>query len=295
MRLLQRLVTAEEAPLRVASLAQMAGFSRAHLSRVCRDLLGESPAELERRLRLERAATMLANTRLSVLEISREAGYATPEAFSRAFRNAFNVLPSDYRRFPPETHELTSPNGVHWRRGRKLREYRVATEAAVPLAVVERCVTRVAVERHYGSLRRLNEAWESFRNRLPMELALHPKARYYVVYHVNPWTHPEDELVTDVGIRLPIECQVPTGLRLLTLPSGIYGATQERVPPVGRGQTWQVMNAMWHSQTGSRPLNQPAFEEYSEPPMIGQPKAARLFLGLDIDIGRVEPARPGVA
>jgi hypothetical protein len=42
-----------------------------------------------------------------------EAGYGSPEAFSRAFARAYASSPSAFRR-GPGTHELPTPNGIHF-------------------------------------------------------------------------------------------------------------------------------------------------------------------------------------
>jgi AraC family transcriptional regulator len=65
-------------------------------------------------LSLERAAHRLAGTDDPVIEIALDAGYGSPEAFTRAFGRAYGVAPSAYRRRPASRHELGAPDGVHF-------------------------------------------------------------------------------------------------------------------------------------------------------------------------------------
>ncbi len=52
-------------------------------------------------MRLRRAAhRLVSQTGCSVLQAALEAGFESPEAFSRAFRRAFGVAPSRFRREP---------------------------------------------------------------------------------------------------------------------------------------------------------------------------------------------------
>lgn len=81
----------------VETLADALALSSRHLSRRLAALSGETPAEAIRRRRLARAATLLAEDRLSVEEIMRAVGFTSPSGFRRAFRAAYGVTPSACR------------------------------------------------------------------------------------------------------------------------------------------------------------------------------------------------------
>jgi uncharacterized damage-inducible protein DinB len=85
---------------------------------VFRALIEETPVAMRRRLLLERAAWQLSRTRLSVTDISLDANYGSLEAFTRAFRNAFGVSPSLYRRMGATHTRLHAANGIHHRSGK---------------------------------------------------------------------------------------------------------------------------------------------------------------------------------
>jgi AraC family transcriptional regulator len=77
---------------RVARSLDEAALSASHFQRVFRGLVGETPLELHRRLRLERAAERLSRTRAGVTAIAFDAGYDTLEAFPRAFGPRYSVF-----------------------------------------------------------------------------------------------------------------------------------------------------------------------------------------------------------
>jgi AraC family transcriptional regulator len=79
------------------AMATRAGWSRFHLHREFRRLVGETPKQYLLRVRLERAAAALAATDASVLAISRSAGFKSHEVFARAFRRQFGRTPQRYR------------------------------------------------------------------------------------------------------------------------------------------------------------------------------------------------------
>lgn len=86
-----------EQPWPVERLASLAALSRAAFSARFLRLMGEPPARYLTRVRLTRAAELLANTTEAVGAIGRTVGYASEPAFSRAFARAFGSAPRDWR------------------------------------------------------------------------------------------------------------------------------------------------------------------------------------------------------
>ena len=99
-------------------LARDAYRSRTQFYRVFRAVIEETPVALRRRLLLERAAWQLSRTRLSVTDIGLNANYGSLEAFTRAFRKAFGVSPSLYRRMGVTHTHLHTANGIHYCSGK---------------------------------------------------------------------------------------------------------------------------------------------------------------------------------
>ena len=99
-------------------LARGAYQSRTQFYRVFRAMVEETPVAMRRRLLLERAAWHLSRTQLPVIEISLLANYGSLEAFTRAFRKAFGVSPSLYRRMGATYTHLHAANGIHHHAGK---------------------------------------------------------------------------------------------------------------------------------------------------------------------------------
>lgn len=94
-------------------LADVACFSQHHFHRIFRAVVGESVMDHVRRLRLERAAYRLKNSRESVAGIAFDAGYGAQEAFTRIFQAYFGVAPRVFRRIHG-THLLPAACGIHF-------------------------------------------------------------------------------------------------------------------------------------------------------------------------------------
>ncbi|MGO9012490.1 MAG: helix-turn-helix domain-containing protein [Bryobacteraceae bacterium] len=100
--------------LSTGELARRAFQSRTQFHRVFRALIEETPAAMRRRLLLERAAWQLGRSDAPVTEVALDAQYGSLEAFSRAFRKAFGVSPSLYRRMGASAFRLQSASGIHF-------------------------------------------------------------------------------------------------------------------------------------------------------------------------------------
>jgi DNA-binding response OmpR family regulator len=84
----------------VEELARLVAHSRGHLHRRLKELTGESPSDLLRRMRLERAAQLLEAGEGSVSEIAYGVGFKSVAHFSNRFQDHFGVRPSGYRLQP---------------------------------------------------------------------------------------------------------------------------------------------------------------------------------------------------
>jgi signal transduction histidine kinase/ligand-binding sensor domain-containing protein/DNA-binding response OmpR family regulator len=81
----------------VEKLARLVAHSRSHLHRRLKEIGGESPSDLLRRMRLERAAQLLEAGAGSVAEIAYGVGFKSVAHFSNRFQEHFGVRPSAYR------------------------------------------------------------------------------------------------------------------------------------------------------------------------------------------------------
>ena len=83
--------------LSLQQIADNAGFSLAYFDAIFRQHTGYSPVEYSRIYKLTRSALELRRTQKTVLEISLDFGYASPESFTRAFKHFYSMTPREYR------------------------------------------------------------------------------------------------------------------------------------------------------------------------------------------------------
>jgi len=84
-------------PLTVKELADRAGYTREHFTRLFHDEVGESPGAMLRRLRLATATLLLQAYSIPIKEVARQSGFSDPVAFNRAFVHAKGCTPLCFR------------------------------------------------------------------------------------------------------------------------------------------------------------------------------------------------------
>jgi len=85
-------------PVRLEDVAREAHLSPFHFLRVFRAVHGVTPHQYLLRLRLARAASLLADETLSVTDVALESGFADLSNFVRTFRRAAGASPGQFRR-----------------------------------------------------------------------------------------------------------------------------------------------------------------------------------------------------
>lgn len=84
-------------PVRLADLARAARLSPFHFHRVFQALVGETPAEFVKRLRLERALVTMAHAPTSSLTtVALDCGFSSSSDFSRCFKQRYGAAPSAF-------------------------------------------------------------------------------------------------------------------------------------------------------------------------------------------------------
>ena len=87
------------ATIRVHDIADYLGFTRSYFTSLFKKWTGQSPQEYLMQYRLKVACQQLAETTLPVQEIAAQVGYENQMTFSKMFRNAYGISPTEYRQY----------------------------------------------------------------------------------------------------------------------------------------------------------------------------------------------------
>ena len=295
-RAVERVASRLDDALDLSGLARGAALSPLHFHRIFRGLAGETPLELHRRLRLERAAWQLAHAERPITRIAFEAGYETHESFTRAFRAAYASSPSELRARAraardagtrPPALELAAPCGVHCAGPDTaacepiLQPLTEAESPSMNVAIVTLPEQRVAAVSHRGPYHRIFEAFTRLDEIVqPSGLLALPDLQLVAIYHDDPETTPPAEQRAEAGLVVPPDVALPEGLVEVQLAGGRYARTTHVGPYTLLGDTWARLMGGWLAQSGHRVGPGAMFERYLNTPANAKPEDLRTELYL---------------
>jgi len=258
-----RVVTNLDQALDLERLARAAALSPLHFHRIFRGMVGETPLELHRRLRMERAARDLLELDTPVTTIAFSAGYDSHEAFTRAFRGYYGRSPSEFRQSgnatrdpcarPPQI-EIAARSSIHFGAPSAddgfFRFIQGATHMNVEIKQLP--ARRVAAVHHVGAYNRISEAFARLGEIAGRAGLIRGKPTMIALFHDIPEVTPETELRSDAGLIVPEHVKLPADLGEQYLPAGRYACTlhvgaYERV-----GDAWSRFMGEWLPQSGER-------------------------------------------
>jgi AraC family transcriptional regulator len=254
--------------LELEQLAAVANFSRFHFHRVFHGLVGESLGQHIRRLRLERAAKQLKHGSDSVVQIALQAGFETHEAFTRAFRNMFEISPSDYRTAHKPAPE--APSGAHFD---DVQGFHAPAYGDPPqVEVKEIPAMRVVFLRHVGPYSEVGATWSRLMSWAGSRGLLGPSIKTLGIVHDDPAVTPGDKIRYDACLVVGQGVKPEGDFGVQELPGGRYAVATHRGPYENLGQTYQRVYGAWMPKSRHELGNTPAFEQYLNSPESTKPE-----------------------
>lgn len=243
-----------DAELDLNTLADVAALSPWHWHRIWQAVYGESIANTVKRLRLQRAAADLAQTQMPVDDIWPRAGYGSAAAFSRSFKDAYQMTPTEYRKAGSHTRFTlpTAPKGVSAMRDVTIRQLAPATLAVIP---------------HKGSYMEIGRAFETLFGTLGARNLLRPGLCMKGLYYSDPTSVPEAELRSAAGILVPDEAfPVEAPLEKAFLRGGDYAVLRHKGPYSDMKAAYDWLYGEWLVRSGREAADAPVFEDYLNNP-----------------------------
>lgn len=285
-RTIERIATQLDEALGLATLAAEAGLSPFHFHRIFRGMVGETPVELMRRLRMERAAWMLIQTDTPVTEIAFNAGYETHEAFTRSFRAWYGTSPTGFRRRAHPRIELACTCGVHFHPAGHVPAFIPSDSGGrtMQVEIIERPELRVGTIRHVGPYNQIPRAFErlgAIAGRAG--LFAQPEAAMVALYHDDPESTPHDQLRSDAAIVVGGATALPSELVEQRIPAGRYARTTHVGPYERLGDAWLRLMGEWLPASGYRLGAGVSYEMYVSDPATVAPEERRTDLYIPIE------------
>ncbi len=250
----------EDLDLRAVSKA--AGLSHAHFQRIFKALTGETLGTYVRSRRLANALDLLRTTDQRVLDVAIAAGFESQEAFARAFKKAYGMTPTDYRRLG---HGNLFPKKLRF--DDAYLEHVAASVSREP-ELVTRPATAVLGLRtvFYGTGSEKNNlgeklpaVWDAF---LPMARQVEGKRAFPYYGVVQPDLDDPERLAYFAAVELTGPVVPPADLVAFELPAGRYAVFEHRGDPRTIDKTVDYIYATWLARAGERHTWGPDLELY---------------------------------
>jgi AraC family transcriptional regulator len=243
-----------EGDLSVKALSQVANFSAFHFHRQFTGYVGVPVARYVQLMRLRRAAHRLASLAdCSVLDAALDAGFESPEAFSRAFRRSFGMAPAMFRR---------QPNWQVWNGAFVIPHH--SRSIIMQVQVVEFAEVRVATLEHHGAPGLLNESVRRFIDwRMASGQSPVASSRTFGIPHNNPDTTPPDEFRFAICGEIHEDVRANTaGVSEMTIPGGRCVVVRHVGSPDHIGETIYPVYRDWLPTSGEELRDHPLFFHY---------------------------------
>ncbi|MCE4058406.1 AraC family transcriptional regulator [Pseudomonas sp. Au-Pse12] len=243
-----------EGDLSVLALSQVANFSAFHFHRQFTAFVGVPVARYVQLMRLRGAAHRLVSLAdYSVLEAALGAGFESPEAFSRAFRRAFGMSPSAFRK---------QPNWQVWNAVFAIPHF--SRSIIMQVRIVDFADTRVAALEHCGPAGLVNESVRRFIDwRMQSGQSPVASSRSFGIPFNNPDTTPPEEFRFAICGEIHEAVAVnDAGIREMQIAGGRYAVVRHVGSPDHIGESIYPIYRDWLPGSGEELRDQPLFFEY---------------------------------
>lgn len=281
----------EELSLEV--LAGVADFSPFHFHRVFGAMMGETLNHFIQRIRVEKSAMKLAaNPKSSITDIAFDCGFSGSAAFSRFFREVFNMSPSQWRskksfqdskirKIYSNNRQISSKIGkdfhvslqynpgenqnLTWRIKMKDNKQQIQVE------VKDMPDFHVAYVRHIGPYKGDSELFAGLFEKLmrwagPRELLRFPETKSLCVYYDDPGVTEESKLRVDACITVPEDTAVEGEVGKMKIPGGKFAVAHCELAHDEYEGAWKMLMGGWLPESGYQPDDRLCYELYLNDP-----------------------------
>jgi AraC family transcriptional regulator len=262
-----------DAPLDLATLAQVAHFSPFHFHRLFAAWMGETFGDYLRRRRVELAAMRMASQpRTKILNIALSVGFGSAEAFARAFRGRFGCSPTAWREQQPSKRLANSnPGQVNSKHGQVFQtpfadhdfSRNLNQEILMKVALIDRQPATVAYFRHLGPYGEpIARFWQETYVPWAVMNKLGADHARYGISHDDPSITAPEQCRYDACAEVPPDFVATGGALKTVIPGGKYAVLSFNGTAEQVGKAWAALLRNWLPSSGLQLDGRPCFEYY---------------------------------
>ena len=241
-----------DAEISAANIAKVAGISQWHFQRIFKALTNETLKTYIRSRRFANALEKLLLTNDRILEIALEAGFESQESFTRAFKQAFNMTPNQYRK--------SGENNLFLKKVQFDTAYLKHINQNIslePEIYTQRKLLMVGLNTRFYSVdseknniaKKLPPLWQAFLSRKNEIAHIIPNTGYGVVQQTKENT---DQLDYYATFEVEILTTIPEGMVSIEIPESTYAKFTHRGPVKNINNTVNYIYSSWLLRSGMK-------------------------------------------
>ena len=255
-------------------LSEVAHFSPYHFHRIFRALTGETINNYVKRIRLQRAGSMLiSDFYRPVSEVAALCGFNSTAVFCRAFRDHFGKSTGEFR----ESHKKQDSKNGQLQSNKDQFNTDATMYFSDEFMNLNRNLnmeTNIAVKdmpamdliycRHVGPFNQIGEAYEKLMKWAgPRGLLRFPETKTLTVYHDDPKVVDPEKVRQSACITVDAEAKPEGEFGKMHLPGSKCAVGSFKVKPQQFGEAWDAV-CRWLADSGYQPSDGLPFEYYPE-------------------------------
>ena len=238
----------------VEKLSQVANFSMFHFHRQFYAYVGLNVSAYVKMARLKRASYHLAfRKEQKVIDIAFDAGFETPESFSRAFKKIFNQTPTEFRK---------APDWLNWH---LQYDFTIPTkDKLMDIKIVDFKAAKVAALEHHGAPALVNNTVNKFIEwRTDNPLSPYETHRTFGIIYNDPNTVEPGDFRFDVCGEVTQDLPENTeGMVTKNIPPGKCATIRHIGPHRQMDKIVYHLYRDWLPNSGEKTRDFPLFVEY---------------------------------
>lgn len=257
-----------EKDISLTELAEVSCFSKYHFSRIFDAVVGETPFKFIKRVRLEKAASMLRlHQEKTVTEIALQCGYNDLAVFSRNFNEWFGKSPSEIQRSKSENSNENQTIDISSLYLDAEQNGNNSIEQLQSSGVRNITKLTVAYLRHVGPYKGAESLYNEYFSKLlcwanARGLTKQANAHPMAIYHDAPCITDEEKLRLSFCLPVPPETRVSGEFGMMKLPGGRFLVAQFNIAPQKIPLAWQWIYESWFPGSGYLPDDGLPYEVY---------------------------------
>ncbi|MFC2133707.1 GyrI-like domain-containing protein [Bacteroidota bacterium] len=258
--------------INLEELARAAFFSPFHFHRLFTSIVGETPNEFVKRIRIEKAAHMLVYRKsLSITEVALECGFSSSAAFSRSFKHHYAVSPSEW--INNGNSKICKTDSKEWKSNTSLDDYfpdvnNLRGGIKMKVEVKEMPKFHVAYVANLEGYKndKIGEAWSKLCRWAGPRGFLNENTKFIGISFDDPAITDKDKCRYYACVTVPEEIQNEKAVEVMDIKEGQHAVYRFTGYADDIENAYKDIYSEWLPESGYQPSDQPCYEVYLEEP-----------------------------